>query len=68
MPKTATSETTERQPERDLIMELEQLQAEVRARNPDLTPEEAESIAEQLTRDAIDQLVEQGNIIFARDR
>ncbi|MBA2278750.1 MAG: hypothetical protein H0W06_13415 [Chloroflexia bacterium] len=54
--------------ERDLIAELEELRAEVIRRNPNLTTAQADEIAEELTREAIDQLVEQGKISFKRDR
>lgn len=49
----------------DLMAELEALRAEVRARNPDLTAEQAEQLAVRITRDAINALVDNGGISFA---
>jgi hypothetical protein len=55
-------------PARDLMADLEALRAEVRAQNPDLTAEQAEELAERITRDAIDALVERGELSFERAR
>ena len=52
----------------DLMAELEALRAEVRARNPDLTAEQAAQIADQITREAIDAMVGRGEIAFERDQ
>lgn len=50
------------------IDELEALAVEVRARNADLTDEEAEAIAEEISQAAIDNLVRRGVLRFERDR
>jgi prevent-host-death family protein len=46
------------------IAELHQIAREVQARNTDLTPDEADALAEEISRAAIDQLVEKGKIRF----
>ena len=52
----------------ELVEALERLRARVSQRNPGLTVAEADEIAEELARDALDSLVEQGKIHFARER
>lgn len=47
---------------------LETLRAEVRAKNPNLTAEQAEAVAERITREAIGALVAQDGVSFERDR
>lgn len=47
---------------------LRRLQERVSARNLDLTEEQAEAIAEELSQAAIASLVERGEITFERDR
>ena len=47
---------------------LRRLQERVSARNLDLTEEQAEAIAEELSQAAIAGLVERGEISFERDR
>ena len=46
------------------IAELREIALEIQARNADLTPDEAEALADEVTRAAIDQLVEKGKIRF----
>ena len=52
----------------DALDELRRLQKEVSARNQDLTEEEAEAIAEELSQAAIARLVARGELAFERDR
>ena len=47
---------------------IRSLQARVSARNQDLTAEQAEAIAEELSQAAIGSLAERGELAFERDR
>lgn len=47
--------------------ELFRLRERVRARNTDLSDEQAEEIADRVIRDAIDSLAERGVLVFERD-
>ena len=78
MPETTTSptESTEEQAsaadQRRRAMEaweqLQRLRERVSARNQDLTDEQIEALAEELSQAAIARLVERGEISFERDR
>lgn len=56
----------EQQRKLDAIAELKQIAQEVRSRNPIMTPSEADEIADQITREAIDNLVTKGKVIFEK--
>jgi hypothetical protein len=47
--------------------ELFRLREEVRSRNRDLSEEQAEEIAGNVIRDAVDSLAERGALVFERD-
>jgi prevent-host-death family protein len=46
------------------IAELHKIALEMQARNADLTPDEANALADEITRAAINQLVEKGEVRF----
>lgn len=52
----------------DALDRLRALRAGVRARNDDLSEEEAEAIADRFAHDLIDDLATEGVVRFARDR
>ncbi len=52
----------------DALRQLEALRAEVRARNQDLTQEQAEELANRFSRDLIDDMAAAGKISFERDQ
>ena len=57
--------------DRDPMAELEQLRADIAARNrhlPELTEEEADELAARLVHEAIDSLAGQGKLVFERDQ
>ena len=54
----------ERRRRRQAIEELERIALEVGGRNKDMSREEAEKIADEITREAIDNLVKQGKVKF----
>lgn len=74
MPDATT--TTRTQPQADerwraeAIENLRQLEQQIAERNrdSDLTEEQIEAIAEEISREIIDDLVERGEISFERDR
>lgn len=74
MPDATT--TTQTQPQADeqwraeAIERLRQLAEEIAERNrdSDLTEDQIEAIAEEISREIIDDLVERGEISFERDR
>lgn len=68
MHRSGTATQPKQQEERDLVGEMEALRADVLRRNPGLTEAQADEIAEELTSEAIDSLVEQGKVSFQRDR
>jgi len=49
---------------RELLGRLRALRDSVRAQNQDLTPEQAEALADGVTREAIDRLIEKGEITY----
>ncbi len=67
VPKAATSdhETTQRRAE--ALARIRRLQERVSARNRNLTTEQAEAVAEELSQAAIKSLRERGDISFERD-
>ncbi len=68
MPTTATLDAeTIRKRRIAALNRIRSLQATVSARNTDLSPEEAEDIAEELSRAAIETLRERGEVSFERD-
>ena len=54
--------TAKEQRRREAAETLRRLRAEIAARNPDLTEAEAAEIAEQFSRDAVQGLIEKGNL------
>ena len=56
----------EQQRKKKAIAELKQIAQEVRSRNQMVAPDEAERIADEVTREAIDNLVTQGKVIFEK--
>ncbi len=56
----------EQQRRKEVWEQLQRLQAQVSARNADLSEEAAEALADETTREAIDALVEQGKVRFER--
>ena len=48
----------------EALARLEKLRERVQARNTDLTDEEADAIADEITRGAIDSLVKKGKVKF----
>ena len=54
----------EEQRRRDALATMRRLKAEVSARNRDLTAEEADALADRVTRDAIESLIEGGKVRF----
>ena len=54
----------EQQRRQEAIATLRRLRDEVRARNGDLTDEQAEALAERAARDTIDGLIERGQVRF----
>ncbi len=63
------SEPAEVGPERrmELLKQLRALREEVRAQNQDLTQEEAEEIANRMSREMIDHMAATGKLVFERD-
>src|SRR5437016_943947 len=50
-----------------LLADLHRLQAQVSARNADLTDEQADALADEISRDAINELIRKGRIRYADD-
>lgn len=48
----------------EALATMHRLQAEVSARNRDLTPEQADELADRLVRDAIDEMIAEGKIRY----
>lgn len=68
MPKTTTSDPETKQRRAAALERIQRLQAQVSARNQDLTAEQAEAIAEELSQAAIKSLRERGEVSFERDQ
>lgn len=68
MPKATIDEHKTKKHRVEAVERLQSLQARVSARNRDLTAEQAESIAEELSQAAIERLRERGVITFERDQ
>ncbi len=49
-----------------ILAQIEELREQVRMENPDITEEEAEAVADQLTRAAIQSLIDKGRIKYGR--
>ncbi len=49
---------------REVFQQLEELAKKVRARNADLTTEEAEQLADEISRETIQRMVNEGKITF----
>ena len=43
---------------------MEELAETIRARNADLTPDEAEELADEISRDAIQRMIDKGKVVF----
>jgi prevent-host-death family protein len=54
----------EQQRQKEAIEELKQIAQAVRSRNQMMTPGEAERVADEVTREAIDGLMAQGKVVF----
>jgi prevent-host-death family protein len=54
----------EQQRKKEAIEELKQIAQAVRSRNQIMTSNEAERVADEVTREAIDSLMAQGKVIF----
>ncbi|HEX5506623.1 MAG TPA: type II toxin-antitoxin system Phd/YefM family antitoxin, partial [Thermomicrobiales bacterium] len=50
----------------EALATMHRLQAAVSARNRDLTPEQADELADRITRDAIESLIERGVVRYER--
>ena len=61
-------ELREKQRREDLLRQLRELREEVRAQNQDLTQEDAEELANRISREMIDHMAETGKVTFERDR
>ena len=68
MPKTATSDPETKQRRAEALVRIQRLQGRVSARNRDLTAEQAEAIAEELSQAALKSLRERGEVSFERDQ
>jgi hypothetical protein len=49
---------------REALRQLEALAQEMWARNADLTPEEVEQLADEISRETIQRMVDEGKIVF----
>jgi prevent-host-death family protein len=58
-------ELEEEQRRREALERMRQLRARVRSKNLDLTDEQAEQIADEIVRDAVDALFEKGIVRYA---
>ena len=67
MPKTVAADPDTEQRRLAALDRIRRLQARVSARNADLTPEQAEAIAEELSQAAVERLRERGEVSFERD-
>lgn len=57
----------ERQRRQDALAQLRRLRDRVSARNEDLTEEQVEVIAEEVSRDVVRRLIDRGKISFERE-
>src|SRR5689334_14041114 len=57
-------ELQEEQRRRDALARLEQVRERVRARNQDVSEQEAEELADRFVRDVVDDMVKEGKITF----
>lgn len=68
MPKATTDKLAKRLRRIEALDRIQRLQSRVSARNRDLTAEQAEAIAEELSQASIERLKERGKITFERDQ
>ena len=54
----------EKEQRRAALQRLEELAAVVQARNQDLQPDEAEQLADEISRETIERMVEAGKVSF----
>lgn len=54
----------EKERRRDALRRLQKVAASVQGRSQDLTPEEAESLADEVTRETIDRMIGEGKISY----
>jgi prevent-host-death family protein len=54
----------ETQRRQQALEELRQLTRQIRARNPDLSPEAGEALADRYTRDVIEEMVAEGKVEY----
>lgn len=57
-------EARERRRRQQAVAELKQIALEVGAKNEDLSADQAASISDEISRDAIDSLINQGKVTF----
>jgi prevent-host-death family protein len=60
-------EWREQERRKQILAEMRELRARVRARNQDLTPEQAEELADHYVREVVAEMVEEGKIRFERE-
>ncbi|HEV2108202.1 MAG TPA: type II toxin-antitoxin system Phd/YefM family antitoxin [Thermomicrobiales bacterium] len=71
VPVVAYEELTalrDRKRRQDAVSSLRRLREQVRARNEDLSDEEALAIADEISHAAVDRMAERGEIVFERDK
>jgi len=49
---------------KEAFQQMEELAETIRARNADLTPDEAEELADEISRDAIQRMIDKGKVVF----
>jgi prevent-host-death family protein len=54
----------EREQRRAALQRMDELAAAVRAQNQDISPAEVEQIADEISRETIERMVEEGNVAF----
>lgn len=60
-------EWREQERRRQILAEMRELRARVRARNQDLTPGQAEELADRFVREVVEEMVAEGKIRFERE-
>ena len=60
-------EWREQERRKRILAEIREFGARVRARNQDLTPEQAEELADRYVREVVEEMVEEGQIRFERE-
>lgn len=60
-------EWREQERRKNILAEMRDIRARVRARNQDLTPEQADELADRFVREVVEEMVEEGKIRFKRE-